>query len=161
MSIENFVSAQSKTPIPLPQPVPKPTLTTEQRNALVKKVIESKPRTIIKHPTRVAQEKPNHLTINKSEAKLPKTFLTKEESLKCFDGVHLDMYDFFNIPVTNLKQDTHNRLSYVMSWASKKTDNLQQALRRLNSLNRRLGCAATGEVKLDNIYNWLRLNGNA
>jgi len=131
----------------------------EQRTFLVKQAIELAPRTINKHPQRVNNEKPDHISIDESGGASPSMDIMT--AAKMINGVHLDMYDFFDIPVSKVDNDTLERLQYLMSWAMAKEPTMNNALSRFQNLMVRLGNWSTGRTKVDTIYNWIRINGNA
>lgn len=161
--VESLVNVQAKVMLPSPEVAPQPkakTVSNDARIKAVKKIIEAAPRNIIKHPERNDAQKIDHITEDKSKSET-KGWLSQEDSAKCIDGVHLEMFDFFNIELNHLKPGTLNRLQFVMGWGKNKTNSINDAMRRLNKLSIKFGNSTTGETKLDNIYNWLRLNGNA
>ena len=127
-----------------------------QNIALIKKVLESAPRTIIKHPERVSSEKPDHIVIDKSGGVA--NGMTMVDAAKMVDGVHLDVYDYFNISINDVDKPTLNRLGYIMKWMFASEPSLDLGLRHINRIMIKLGNWSTGKTKLDMIYNYLRLN---
>ena len=126
---------------------------TQTRDAIVKKTIEAAPRTLIKHPVRQEAEKSEHIVLDSSGGSL-----NFDEAIKYINGVHLDVYDFFNLDIIGIKPKSLERLQHIMKWAQKNAGNVPDALVKLNSLMIRLGNWPTGETKLDNVYNWIRLH---
>jgi hypothetical protein len=128
-----------------------------QRNALIKQALDLAPRTrgVDSKPVGLGSTEEATRDVSGKEG----FKINAESAAKMIDGVHIELYDFFNLGVNTTTPKTQRRMQYIMDWAMKTEPSLDSAMRRLNGLMIRLGNWSTGETKLDMVYNWMRLNG--
>lgn len=123
------------------------------RNEVTKRIIESKPRTIIKEGK--APEAPKEATaLTKNNIK--RTLNDAVDLVRTIDGVHLDLFDYFDISPSLAQPGDMKRLQYISQWVA------NHSMIKLNSLDNRLGNNDGKQAKLIKIYNWIKLrNGNS
>jgi len=73
------------------------------------------------------------------------------------NGVHFEVYKFFNVnPVESGNVD---QLKAINNWAFSNAKNVGEALRKIRSLEIKLGQPKIGETRISKLYNWIRMSG--
>ena len=93
--------------------------------------------------------------------KAPQESKDLEEKLHTVNGVHLDLYDYFSLPIQNQDLETLRKLQFVNTWVTSKGTHFGEGIRKLHAVDLKLGCADSGETKLVKLYNWLRFSGRS
>lgn len=155
------------------------------RNAVVKTMIESTPRTkesfIPTTPSTpptpsVKSKKPEpknssllrpalKQTTNRNPSKhihfsKPEENSISNQSVGMIDGVHLDVYRYFDISPSLAQKNDIDRLKTINEWAFLKSKTVKEALRRLFNIENKIGMRYVGGEKLSRLYNYVRLYGN-
>ena len=146
--------------------------------AMVQAAIESVPRTIIPVSPRnevpittepaVVVDKPvvkkevrrvetKKVKTTKTVAKEDKMFEKSDESppqlsekVYEFDGVHLDLYDYFDLSPANVRKDEISKLQKVQEWSEGNTA-------KIDKVRRSLGKSKVGYEGLVDLYNYIRV----
>jgi len=79
-------------------------------------------------------------------------------SLLTINGIHVDLYDYFSINADRATDDQVRKLQFVHSHILEHNADFRQGLKKLNTIDNRLGSSDVGEAKLAKLYNWLRLH---
>lgn len=122
-----------------------------KRNALVKELFRIAPAT---HPPKMrpsASDKPKSSTVLAQHEDAPED---REGSIKTLRGVHLDLYDYFDMNVNTVSPKNLERLQRINSWVQSQKD----GLRKLYEMDLKFGSSDSGEAKLVKLYNWLRFS---
>ena len=81
--------------------------------------------------------------------------------LQTVRGVSIDLLDYFSINMDKAEDQDIRKLLYVQECIAGGNKNFRSGLKKLNSIDNRLGSADVGVAKLSKLYNWLRLrDGN-
>lgn len=153
-----------------------------QRNSLMKQLLDLAPRTL--PPMNSFIDAPKPPTIHKQVRGTPKQYvairpptpapvkrakaepIVKEvhespsvDSMKMVEGIHIDLYDYFNFEPEKITDPQKKRLQLINTWAFDKNKDIRSALRAINTLDNKLGNHDVGEAKLGKIYNWIKLRG--
>ena len=102
-----------------------------------------------------AKEKPKP----KIKKKVIKPQVKKEDiftEVQKLDGVHIELYDYFDVSPSLATPKDLERLQEIHAWAFDKADKTK-ALKKLNDLELKLGRSAMGDGKLNNIYNYIKV----
>lgn len=126
------------------------------RNAITKHIIESKPRTNALRATVPIQHP------SESKAMTRNNVQNVVDAVRTIDGVHMDLFDYFDIDGGLVTENQSRKMRFVFDWAMKDSKTVASGLRKINRLDNRLGNNDMGDAKLIKIYNWLKLrNGNS
>ena len=139
-------SAPRPTPPP-PKPPAPPKTTQPTTKDVSKREVKEVGEKIKKSP------KPVEITVEKKNGSKPPV----DESLSYIDGVHLDVYKYFDISPSLVDKDALSKLQKINSWAFSETKNLGRALAKIQRLEIKLGKNSMGLPSLMKIYNWVRI----
>jgi len=151
-----------------PQAPDSDTMTRRQalirRNALVDELFRVVPKT---HPPkpRIESKAPESATDIVEKKDVPDLEGQKIESqekdrkLHSINGVTLNLYDYFDIDVNTNSMETLRRLQFVNSWVATEGRTFEEGMRKLHTIDTKLGSSDTGETKLIKLYNWLKFSG--
>lgn len=135
-----------------------------QRNFHVDQLIKLAPRTIIKREPYKAKEKPQPIVKSTPKEKFPTTEekekLEDSAALYTIEGVHIDLFDYFDVKIQNTNESQLNKLRFINEWVFSQSKDLSIGMKRLNSIDNKLGNNDNGENKIIKIYNWIKLYGN-
>lgn len=141
-------------------PVSTPAELQAQRIQMVKRAIEAVPRTA-EIPQIDRPEDIPHTTVTATDVDIPlegeKPFMSIEDASRTIDGVHLDIWEFFDMKPDAVQQSDKNKLRDIHNWAWKNCSNAYEALRKLNDLALQYGNNALGEVKLVRFYSQIKM----
>ncbi len=147
--------------------------------ALMKAIIESAPRTKPDPKMAPAEWKPKTTKPNLDTARAePKEKVTlkdqpseeikekvvqpqpKEDiftSIKNIEGIHIDIYEYFDISPSLATHKDIERLKDIHEWVFEKTKDSKQALRKIEDIEIMLGRSELGESRLNKIWNHIRI----
>ena len=129
-----------------PAPPPKEEPSKEMRRQEVKRAIEAKPRTKVKHEPYKDPQSVKHET---KSGNVP--------AVSLIDGVHIELYKYFNLSPSMVERGQIEKLKRVFDWASKGEDNIGRALAKVQSLENRLGRNIAEVDRLTRMNNHLRI----
>jgi len=72
------------------------------------------------------------------------------------EGVHLEVYRFFNI--NPIESGNIDQLKLVNNWATQNSKGIADSVKKIRQLEMKLGAPKLGETRVSKLYNWLRLN---
>lgn len=80
------------------------------------------------------------------------SFMTEKDT---YNGVHGEVYNYFNL---NPSADSGNpQLKTISDWAVKDSKTVSESLRKIRTLEHKVGQPALGETRLSKLYNWVRM----
>jgi len=82
----------------------------------------------------------------------------QERKMHSINGVHLDLYDYFSIEVHSNNLESLRRLQFINSWVATEGRTFNEGMRKLHSIDVKLGSSDTGDTKLIKLYNWIRFS---
>ena len=162
-------------------PVAKPTTVHAPVIAAVKAIIESKPRTPphvgtksrenkpIDSKPAPKQKQPQEKTVEAKPKDAPKKAIKKKvikqkpktenifTSVNNIEGVHLDIYNFFDISPSIADASEIEKMQTVHQWAFGKNTDSKKALKKLVDLELKIGRSAIGSNKLNQLWNWIKI----
>ena len=128
-----------------------------KRDALVKELFRVAPKCHPPQPRVQNIPKSSTAVVDKANESVP-----GDSGLGTYyvNGVHLDLYDYFSLPLQGITSDTLRKLQFVNDKIAARGD-FDSGLRELHKLDVKLGSATVGEVKLSKIYNFIRFSGKS
>lgn len=127
-----------------------------ERNQRIRAIIESKPRTLLKGQGRV--DTPSDTpTVTRDYSVSSEGDV--ENAVFRINGVHYDLYKYFEVPISQADRATMNKLRYVSEALEKHSPDVTLQSQALFRIDRTLGLNDSGEKKLNKIYNYFRLRG--
>jgi hypothetical protein len=76
------------------------------------------------------------------------------------EGVPISLFDYFNLDIRLLDDDTIFQVKDIYDWASLGSADLGDVLMNINKIESRMGQPLVGEKKHSRIYNWVKINKN-
>jgi hypothetical protein len=74
-----------------------------------------------------------------------------------FDGVHMNLYDYFGLSPAVANRDEVSKLQKVYNWAMGKQRDIGKAMRKIEALANRVGKSKIGYEELVHIYNHIKV----
>ena len=73
-----------------------------------------------------------------------------------YNGIPIDLYGYFDVPLTSNDRQLPERLSKIMSWTNDK-ETIGDKLQKLRQLENKLGVPRGGESRIERLYRWISL----
>lgn len=134
------------------------------RIAAVKKAIESVPRRSEVKVDESGMKRVDSKPTPKATAPRPKDSLKIEVAepvpqgeFKYIDGIHLDVFDYFNMNPFNKSTQIKDKVRFIHDWASKDSKDIRQTLSKIQSLEMRYGRSVEGDERIIRIYNAVKI----
>lgn len=74
-----------------------------------------------------------------------------------YNGIPIDVYGYFDVPLTSNDRQLPERLSKILSWAKDK-ETIGDKLQKLRQLENQLGVPRGGESRIERLYRWISLS---
>lgn len=121
-----------------------------------------KPKAVSKKPDMAVVTQKELKKIATSAEKGKEDAFADNPQLMTVNGVHTDLYDYIGINPDKATENLVGKMRYIHDWVVRQGKDFRVSMRKLNTIDNKLGSADIGEAKVLKLYNYLRLrNGNA